>query len=518
MRKIENTVTIPGMLCEAVRRWAAVPAVCDGQIRMTYSGLMDRVERLGRAMLAAGLEKGERFAIWAPNCAEWIVAALAGQMAGGVLVPLNTRYKGAEAAEILRRANVRILFTVSGFLGCDYPTLLADEDMPDLNMVVTLRGRSARALPLAEFEAMGSGVTAADLWTRLAALDEGDVSDIIFTSGTTGAPKGVMTCHGQNVRVFRSWSAAVGLRLGDRYLVVNPFFHSFGYKAGWLACLLTGATVYPLAKFDTAEVFEIISRARITVFPGPPTVFQSLLEHGARGAYDLSSLRVSITGAAVVPVELVRRMREDLGFADVLTGYGLTEACGVVSLCERGDSLETVSATAGRPIKGVEVCIRDAAGCRVSPGEAGEILVRGYNVMRGYLHDAAATREAIDEEGWLHTGDIGVMNEQGYITITDRKKDMYITGGFNCFPAEIETILRRHPEIADVAVKGVADQRLGEVGHAYIIPATGADLNAAQVMEWARKNMANYKVPRYVTFVNDFPRNASGKVEKYKLV
>jgi acyl-CoA synthetase (AMP-forming)/AMP-acid ligase II len=260
-----------------------------------------------------------------------------------------------------------------------------------------------------------------------------------------------------------------------------------------------------------------VKRDRISVLPGPPTLYQTILSHPDRQSYDLSSLRLAVTGAAVIPVELVRRMREDLAFETVITGYGLTETCGVVTMCRFDDDPETIAKTSGRAIPGVEVRCVDGAGDEVPRGKPGEIVVRGYNVMRGYFDDPAATAETIDADGWLHTGDIGVMDDRGYIRITDRIKDMFIVGGFNCYPAEIENMLREHPEISQVAVVGVPDERMGEVGMAFVVPAPGETPSPEAIIAWCREHMANYKVPRYVERVDALPMNAMGKVTKFVL-
>jgi HIP---CoA ligase len=414
------------------------------------------------------------------------VVALGTLRAGGVLVPINTRYKGAEAAYILERSRARLLFTVTGFLDTDYPSMLraAGVDIPMILLGERMDGD-------AELPAVGAD----------------DLSDVMFTSGTTtGEPKGVMATHSQTLRVFDVWSRQVGLAEGDRYLVVNPFFHTFGYKAGILAALMRGATLVPHAVFDADSVLRRIAEERITMLPGPPTLYQSLLNHPALAEHDTSSLRLAVTGAAVVPVELVRRMRDDLGFHTVLTAYGLTEATGVVSMCNPDDDLDTIARTCGRAIPETEVRIVD-----------GEVLVRGYNVMRGYLDDPEQTAEVIDAEGWLHTGDIGILDERGYLKITDRKKDMFICGGFNAYPAEIEQSLLAHPAVAQVAVVGVPDERLGEVGMAFVVPVSGQEVDPDELVGWARERMANFKAPRSVEVVDALPVNASGKVLKHEL-
>jgi acyl-CoA synthetase (AMP-forming)/AMP-acid ligase II len=510
-----EATTIPELVAAAAERFAARTAVEDGDVRLTFAQLAGEALRATRAFLAAGVAPRDRVAIWAPNWWEWIVAALGLQGAGAVLVPINTRWKGAEAGYVLRKSRARLLVTAGEFLGTRYPELLAGEELPALRAIVTLRGEGPHAWT--GFLAAGDGVAEEKARTAGEAVTPEPLSDILFTSGTTGRPKGVMTTHAQNLRAFAVWSEVVGLREGDRYLVVNPFFHSFGYKAGWLASLVRGATVLPQAVFDVPAVLARISRDRISVLPGPPTLYQSLLAHPDLGSHDLSALRLAVTGAAAVPVELVHRMRRELGFETVLTAYGLTESCGVVSICRAEDDAETIATTSGRAIPDTEVRCVDASGKEVPRGEPGEVVVRGYNVMQGYFEDAAETRKTIDPEGWLHTGDVGVMDARGYLRITDRIKDLFITGGFNCYPAEIENLMYGMGGIAQVAVIGIPDERMGEVGKAFVVPRPGASLTPESVIAWCREHMANYKVPRAVEIVDALPMNASGKVLKYEL-
>lgn len=510
-------LTIPRAVARAAERFGDRPALEDGDVRLSFRELADAGLAAARACLAAGVERGDRVAIWAPNVAEWVTAAIGLQSAGAALVPLNTRFKGAEAGYVLRRSGARLLFTVGEFLGTDYAAALAGEELPALREIVTLRGRSAGATPWPDFLARGASVPESAARERAESVAPGDLSDVMFTSGTTGQPKGAMTAHGQNLRVFDAWSRGAGIREGDRYLIVNPFFHTFGYKAGWLACIQVGATAIPHAVFDAGAVLERIGKERITVLPGPPTLYQSLLNHPERARFDLSSLRLAVTGAAAIPVELVRRMHSELGFETVITAYGLTESSGTVTMCLPTDDAETIATTSGRAIPGVEVKCADALGAEVPRSTPGEIHVRGFNVMRGYLDDPAETAKAVDAEGWLHTGDIGVMDERGYLRITDRIKDMFIVGGFNCYPAEIENLMYRHGGIAQVAVVGVPDERMGEVGVAFVVPAPGASLSPDEVVAWCREHMANFKVPRRVELVKTLPTNASGKVLKYEL-
>jgi len=510
--------TIPQLLFDQAARRPQALAISDGDWHLSYGQLAKMVDVAAGVLAHMGLAHGHRFGIWAPNCAEWIICALAGQRLGAILVTLNTRYKGAEAADILRRAECKFLFTVKNFLGHDYPAMLQGHDLPDLAEIITIRDKDGKAAfeqfltrPKLNFLPMSDE----DKDIKDTDIKDTDISDIIFTSGTTGAPKGAMTNHGQNVQVFESFTAAIGMCETDRYLIVNPFFHSFGYKAGWLSCLIKGAAIFPIAVFDPKDVLTRIERDKITVMPGAPTIFQTLLAHLDLETYDISSLRVATTGATTIPVDLIRKMNEELGIDDVFSAYGLTESTGVVSLCQKGDDFETIATTCGRPLPGTELRIVDDAGQDTESGQPGEIWVRGFHVMQGYLDDPKATSDAITHDGWLKTGDIGTQDGRGYIKITDRKKDMVIVGGFNVYPAEIEKTLLQHPKISDVAVKGIADDRLGEVTCAHIVT-TGA-LSQEVLISWCKDNMANYKVPRKISFHEALPRNASGKVMKHKL-
>jgi acyl-CoA synthetase (AMP-forming)/AMP-acid ligase II len=491
--------SVPGLVRSAVDRYGDREGVVDGDVRLTFAQLADAGRRAAEALVASGVEKGDRVAVWAPNIHEWVVALLGIHGAGGVIVPLNTRFKGDEAAYILQKSGARLVFTVQGFLDADYAAMLRASgiDVP----VVVLRGEATEGTTSwAAFLARADGAGLPD-------VGPDDLSDVMFTSGTTGRPKGVMTTHGQSLRAFATWSEVVGLREGDRYLVVNPFFHTFGYKAGILASLMRGATIVPHAVFDATAVLQRIPEERISMLPGPPALFQSILNHPDLAGADVSSLRLAVTGAAVIPVELVERMQKELGFETVVTGYGLTECTGIATMCRHDDDPETIARTSGRAITDVEVEL----------AADGEILVRGYNVMQGYWDDPAETAVAIDADGWLHTGDVGVMDERGYVAITDRKKDMFIVGGFNAYPAEIENALLSHVDIAQAAVVGAPDERLGEIGVAFVVPAAGGQVDPEAVIAWCRDRMANYKVPRRVIVVDTLPLNASGKVLKYEL-
>jgi acyl-CoA synthetase (AMP-forming)/AMP-acid ligase II len=472
------------MVLSAADRFGDAEAVVDGPLRLTYIELAERIRRASGAFAELGIDKGDRVAIWAPNSAEWIIAALGLVTSGGVLVPVNTRFKAEEAADVVSRSGAKAVMVQRGFLGQDYGVGL---DVPTIDLKCDFLSSGA------PFERE---------------VDGDDVADIIYTSGTTGRPKGVMMNHRQTLRMYEEWCNLADLRQGDRYLIVNPFFHTFGYKAGCISSLIRGATILPVPVFDVDAVVDLIAAERITMLPGPPTLYHSLL--AVKDKHKLATLRAGVTGSADIPVELIRRVHEELPFQTLATGYGLTE-CGTATLSRPDDSFEDVATTVGAPCDGIEV--------RIAGGvDGGEVLVRGYSVMQGYLDDKAATDEAIDSQGWLHTGDLGEFTEGGRLRIVGRKKDMYIVGGFNAYPAEIEGFLLEHPAIAQVAVIGVPDDRMGQVGKVFVVPRADAEaLPAEDLIVWSRQRMAGYKVPRYVQFVDELPTNASGKVVKDSL-
>jgi acyl-CoA synthetase (AMP-forming)/AMP-acid ligase II len=340
-----------------------------------------------------------------------------------------------------------------------------------------------------------------------------DPSDILFTSGTTGVAKGVVQTHGRTRLVASDWVAMTGLSADDRYLMVNPYFHMFGLKAGILAAVCAGATMVPVPVFDVDAVLGLVAGHGITVLPGPPTLYQGLLDHPDRSSHDLSTLRVAVTGAADIPVELIRRVDEELPFSLIVTGYGLTEG-GTAAATSPEDGVETIATTVGRPRPGFELRVVDGQGQELPPGSPGEILLRGGSIMSHYLDDPEATAEAVSPEGWLHTGDLGVVDPSGCLQIVGRSKDMYIVGGFNAYPAEIENALLRHPDIRQVAVIGIPDERLGEVGMAFAVVRPDAPVTGPDIISWSRDQVANYKVPRVVELVTELPVNATGKVMK----
>ncbi|GAB3462736.1 FadD3 family acyl-CoA ligase [Actinophytocola sediminis] len=505
--------TIPAMLAASARRFAGSVAVRDGDTELTYAALASAVHEAARGVLGLGVGRGDRVGLWAPNSLRWVVASLALQHAGAIVVPLNTRYRGQEAREILARVGAVAALVEDGFLGYDYAGALRAPGLLAGLTVVDLADRAAPGvLGWADLLAGGAEVPAEAVRAAADAVRPDDLAEIIFTSGTTGTPKGVTLPHGPGLDLYRAYAEVWGLRAGDRYLVTLPFFHTGGNKAGMLTSLMHGLTIVPLAVFDPAEALRLIERERISVMNGPPTLYYSLLESPHRRDHDLSSLRVAATGAAVVPVALVERARTELPFDRFVTAYGMTECCGTATMCRAGDPPATIARTSGRAVPGVELRVVDPDGRDVAPGEPGEVLIRGANVTPGYWQDPEATSAAIDAAGWLRSGDVGTLDAEGNLTITDRLKDLFIVGGFNVSPAEVEQTIAHHPAVAEVAVIGVPDERLGEVPKAFVIPRLGVELVPAELIAWTRERLANFKVPRTVAVVDELPRNASGKV------
>ncbi|MBB2992033.1 acyl-CoA synthetase (AMP-forming)/AMP-acid ligase II [Mycolicibacterium iranicum] len=493
--------TTPAVLDRIARELPDHDAVVTAARTLTYADLRSEVRQAAAAMIDRGVEPGDRIALWAPNTWHWVVACLAAHHAGAVLVPLNTRYTASEAEDILARTGAPLLFASGEFLGVDKAAAVDREALPALRHIVRIPVDEDDGT-WDEFVARGTDLTAVE--ARAAAVGPDDVSDILFTSGTTGRSKGVRCAHRQSLDASAAWAQCGQVSSADRYLCINPFFHNFGYKAGILACLQTGATLFPELTFDPERTMRAVQDHRITVLPGPPTIYQTLLDHPKRPEFDLGSLRFAVTGAATIPVVLIERMQTELDIDVVLTAYGLTEAAGFGTMCRADDDAVTVATTSGRPIADFELRI----------GDQGEVLLRGPNVMLGYLDDPEATAAAVDADGWLHTGDVGELDEAGNLKITDRLKDMYICGGFNVYPAEIEQVLARLDGVAEAAVIGVPDERLGEVGKAFVVTRPGADLDEKAVIAFTREHLANFKTPRSVEFLDALPRNPGGKVVK----
>ncbi|MBO9377238.1 AMP-binding protein [Sphingomonas histidinilytica] len=516
------SITIPALLRDAAARYrdrAALHSATDGPT--SYRELDRRADEVAKAMIADGARPGDRAGIWAPNMWEWVVATVGIQRAGGTMVPLNTRLKGGEVADIVRRGSIARLFVIGDFLGRHYPEMLRGEAMPDLRRTIVLRGipdkLAAGEESWDDFIARGRSTSDAALAEREAGVTPDSIADIMFTSGTTGAPKGAIFDHRRSLGGGRAWANISRQTADDRYCVFGPFSHNASYKAGWVAGLMTGSTVYWPEAYDAVSILDLIAGNRISVMPAPPTVFQEMLAHPNWRDWDISSYRFLSTGATVVPIELMKRLQAETTIAEITTGYGMTECAGSATHTRPGDPVERVAYTVGTAIEGTEIKLVGPDGRPVPTGEPGEVLIRDDKLLIEYLDNPEATRATLDAEGWLHSGDVGTLDAEGYLKLTDRLKDMYIVGGFNVYPAEIEKQMSGLPGIHQSAIIGVPDQRLGEVGHAFIVRSAGSTITAEEVIGWSKANLANYKVPRGVTFVDALPMNATGKVIKFAL-
>jgi fatty-acyl-CoA synthase len=501
-------------------------------LRFTFAELDREVERVARGLIAQGLRPGERIGIWAPNCAEWILTLFGAARAGLILVNINPAYRRSELEYALRLVGCRALVFAPRFKSSDYagmlnalipelaaatPGQLHSAAFPELRMLVQM-GPGALGGTLSFDELVNSGVEVDDavLASIEQQLDADQVFNIQFTSGTTGAPKGATLTHFNIVN--NGYFVGEGLRLtqDDRICIPVPLYHCFGMVLGILAAMThAAASVLSGEGFEPVSVLETVARERCTVLHGVPTMFIAELEHPRFSEFDLSSLRTGIMAGSPCPTAVMRRVVAEMHMPEVTICYGMTETSPVSFQSETDDSLERRVGTVGRVHPHVQVKIIDADG-RVTPrGAAGELLTRGYSVMRGYWGDPERTREVIDAGGWMHTGDLAVIDESGYCNIVGRVKDMIIRGGENVYPREIEEFLYRHPAVLDVAVVGVPDARFGEAVCACIRLREGMTATEEEIQQFCREQIAHYKVPRYVRFVDGFPLTISGKVQKF---
>lgn len=509
--------TIPRAALLARERHGDLEALVDDARRLTFVDYVDLAARIARSLVAAGVGVGDRVAVWAPNSIDLAVAILGIHSAGAALVPVNTRFKRNEVEHVLRQSHPKVVFTVDTFLGRGYAEVLdaiyaGAEDAPRIVLFDATGERSLEA-----FLDFGAGIGEDELEDRMLSVHPDDIGTILFTSGTTGRPKGVMLRHGALIRAYWTWSGAAGMRRGDRLLCTNPFFHAFGLKVGLLSALLRGMAIYPMVVFHAERVLEVIERERITYFPGPPPVFQEILASPDLTTRDIGSLRASVVGATALPPTLIRDMYDRLGLEEIHCPYGFTEATGVATITIASDPPDVVMTTAGIALPGVDVRIVRADGTQAAPGEVGEIVVDGYNRMAGYL-DPQTGHAGPDDNGPLHSGDLGVLDERGYLTVRGRLKDMYIVGGFNVYPAEVEACIQELSGVLAAAVVGMPDERLGEVGCAFVVRQPGQGLVERDVVDWCRERLANFKVPRAVVFLDTLPLNATGKVAKADLI
>ena len=502
----------------------AVVSVPQG-VRLTYRMLREETDLLARGLMAMGVQPGDRVGIWSPNCIEWTIAQFAVPKTGAILVNVNPAYRSSEVAHALRQSGVSILFMPARYKASDYIGLLADvrAKLPDLRMVVLigddeLERPLAGALRWEDVRTAARNVDTAALATRLGATQFDEATNIQYTSGTTGFPKGATLSHhnvlnnGFFIGEFCRYTEA------DRVCVPVPFYHCFGMVLGTLAIVSHGATlVIPAPTFDPRLTLEAVARERCTSLYGVPTMFVAELALPDFAEFDCGTLRTGIMAGSPCPVEIMKRVQTEMHMPEVTICYGMTETSPVSLQTTFDDPLEKRTTTVGRVHPYVEVKIVDEGGQIVPRGTVGELCTRGYGVMLGYWNDPAASAQAIDSARFMHTGDLATMDDEGYVNIAGRLKDMVIRGGENVYPREIEEFLYTHPAIEDVAVIGVPDERYGEEICAWIVVRAGSRLDAESVRAYCRDRIAHYKIPRYVHFVESFPLTVTGKVQKYKM-
>jgi fatty-acyl-CoA synthase len=483
-------------------------------IRLTYAELDEQIDRLACGLLAAGLDKGDRLGIWAPNCAEWVLVQYATAKAGVILVNVNPAYRTSELEYALRQSGCRMLVAARAFKTSDYSAMIDEVrgGLPKLEWVVLLDSP--------EWDELRAGGASRDeLRERAASLDPDDPINIQYTSGTTGFPKGATLSHHNILNNAFFVGEGCGYEERDRVCIPVPFYHCFGMVMGNLGCTTHGAAmVVPGAAFEPEAVLATVQEERCTSLYGVPTMFIAELNHPDFDGYELSSLRTGIMAGSPCPIEVMKQVIERMHMDEVTICYGMTETSPVSTQTGAGDSLEQRTTTVGRVHPHLEVKVVDpATGATVPRGEPGELLTRGYSVMAGYWNEPERTAEAVDEHGWMHTGDLATMDDDGYLNIVGRSKDMVIRGGENVYPREVEEFLHTHPDVLEAAVVGVPDDRYGEELMAWIRVREGGELSEDEVREFCKGRIAHFKVPRYVRFAGEFPMTVTGKVQKYKL-
>ncbi len=508
--------TIGEDLARTVERFPerdALVSVAQG-LRYTYAQLDDGVDRLATGLLRAGVDHGDRVGIWAPNCAEWVLVQYATAKVGAILVNVNPAYREHELAHALRQSGVKLLVTASAFKSSDYVGMIAAvrPGLPELATVVTLEGD-------AWAELAGAAPDPDALRRRGARLTFDDPINIQYTSGTTGSPKGATLSHHNILNNGFFVAELLGYTEQDRVCLPVPFYHCFGMVMGNLGCTTHGAcVVVPAPSFDAEATLAAVAGERCTSLYGVPTMFIAMLDLPSFGDYDTSSLRTGIMAGAPCPVEVMTRVIDELHMSEVSISYGMTETSPVSTQTRRDDALERRVGTVGRVLPHLEVKIADPeTGVVVPRGERGELCTRGYSVMLGYWQEPERTAEAIDPGRWMHTGDLATMDEDGYCSIVGRIKDMVIRGGENVYPREIEELLHGHPDVVDVHVVGVPDERYGEELCAWLRLRDGAQLDAAGVRAFCEGRVAHFKIPRYAIAAEQFPMTVTGKVQKFKL-
>ncbi|GIW80089.1 MAG: AMP-binding protein [Gemmatales bacterium] len=531
-------LTIAQAVGQTARRFPTNDAVVFPQLgyRRSYAEFLTEAKEIARGLLSLGVERGDAIGIWSTNWPEWVMVQFAAAHAGAILVNINPAYRPRELEYVLNQADIRVLLLSDSFKTSNYFEILAEvcpeintetkgqplktAKCPKLRHVVSIKNaKRPGMLNWQELKARAAEVTGEELEKRAAQLVPEDVVNIQYTSGTTGFPKGAMLTH-RNL-LLNAYYVGERMSFGpkDRLCIPVPLYHCFGCVMGTLMCSIYGACmVFPSEGFDALAALEAVQNERCTGIFGVPTMFIAELNHPRFAEFDLSSLRTGIMAGSPCPVEVMRGVVEKMGANEITIAYGLTEASPVITQTTKTDSLEHRVGTVGKPLPGLEVKIVKPGTLEpVARGEPGELMVRGHGVMKGYYNMPEQTAAAIEPDGWLHTGDIAVLTDDGYYRITGRSKDMIIRGGENIYPREIEEFLYTHPKIADVQVVGLPDENMGEELCAWVKPKPGANLTEEEVRDFCRGQIAHFKVPRYVVIVDSYPTTVTGKVQKFKL-
>lgn len=503
-------------------------------IRKTYQEFDEETDRLAKAFMGIGIEKGEHIAIWSDNKRHWLLSQFATGKMGGVLVTVNTSYQASELEYLLRQSDATTLILGEEFKGSNYIDILntvcpelqdapkgdvKSEKLPHFKRVILMGENNYPGIyTWSEFEAFATGVSDAELEERFSSMDPDDVINIQYTSGTTGFPKGVMLTHANVVNNGKLVGDTMSLTEKDRLCIPVPFFHCFGCVLGTMAAVTHASTMVIAEQFEPKKVLQMVQDEKCTALHGVPTMFIAELNHPDFASFDTSTLRTGIMAGSPCPIEVMKKVISDMGASEITIAYGQTESSPVITQTRADDDIEKRVSTVGKPHAEVEVKIIDpATNERVPAGVPGELCTRGYHIMKGYYKNEEATRGAIDAEGWLHTGDIAVEDEDGYIAVTGRIKDMVIRGGENIYPREIEEFLYQHPSVQDVQVVGVPDPKYGEELMAWIILKEGEKLDAEGLRTYCKGKISHHKIPRYIEFTKEYPMTASGKIQKFKL-
>jgi fatty-acyl-CoA synthase len=503
-------------------------------LRYTWRQLADAVDLHARALLALGLQTGDRLGIWAPNCAEWCISQMASAKLGVILVNINPAYRSSELEYVLKQSGCQWLVCAGAFKSSDYHAMLQAlvpelaeqsigqmrcDKLPQLRGVISLGPRPPSGfLPWSQLSALGAGVPPELLHTRQASLHFDQAVNIQYTSGTTGFPKGATLSHHNILNNGYMVGESLGLTAQDRLVIPVPLYHCFGMVMGNLGCITHGTTmIYPNDGFDPLLTLSAVAEEQATGLYGVPTMFIAMLDHPRRAEFDLSRLRTGIMAGSTCPIEVMRRVIDEMHMSEVQIAYGMTETSPVSLQTGPDDDLERRVTTVGRTQPQLESKVIDEAGNTVVRGQMGELCTRGYSVMLGYWNNPEGTREAIDDAGWMHTGDLATMDEQGYVCIAGRNKDMIIRGGENVYPRELEEFFFTHPAVADVQVIGIPDARYGEEIVAWIKFHPGHIANELELQTWCKGRIAHFKTPKYFKFVDEFPMTVTGKIQKFRM-